>query len=111
MYRRTPLSYEVKKILTMLVYTLLSILVVSSGYFFIKMSDTAENGASFRENQLRQQYLDSENRTLKQQLLEVQSITELKQDPITKAMVEPETTIFVPAKSALSKRKVIRNDF
>lgn len=105
MYRRTPLSHEVKKILTMLMYTLLSILLVSSAYFFVKMSNTAERGYSFRENQLRQQYLDSENRTLKQRLLEVQSITELKQDPITKDMIEPATTIFVPAKSAVSKRK------
>lgn len=106
MYRRIPLSIEAKKVLKMLMFTLLLLLVSVSAYFFIKMSSTAEKGYAFRENQLRQKELESENRVLKQQLLEVQTLGELKNSDTIKKMAPPQSQIFVEPKGPLSQKKL-----
>lgn len=105
MYKRTPLSVEVKKVLKLLSYTMVTLLVVSSAYFFIKMSFTAESGYSMRENQLRQQVLEDENRILKKRLLDAQSLEALQQSKVLKEMEEPESTVYVLPKGPLTKRK------
>lgn len=105
MYRRTPLSIEVKKVLKLLSYTMLALLIVSSGYFFVKMSTTAESGYSLHEGQIRKKNLEDENRILNLQLLEAQSIEDLKQSTIVKEMTEPTDPIYILPKGPLSRKK------
>lgn len=102
---RIPLSIEVRKVLTLLIYTLVCVLFLLSAYFFIKMSNTAERGYALGENQLRQKDLEFENRFLKQQVLDLQSLKEVKGSNVVKKMIAPESTIFVPPNGPLSKRK------
>ena len=104
MYHRTPLSIEVPKVLKLLVYTLLGMMFMISVYFFIKTSSTAEMGYTLRENQLSQEKLQSENRMLKQRLLDTQSLTELQSSKILKEMVPPTGTIFVAPPAPISRR-------
>ena len=103
--RHTPLSYEVSKVLKLLTYTLLAMLVVISGYFFVKTSSAAEKGYLLEENQLREKNLESENRLLKQRVLNAQSITDLKSSDMVQGMKEPDTTQYVLPRGPLSKRR------
>lgn len=104
MYRRVPLSIEVPKVMKLLIYTLMGMLVITSAYFFLKTSNTAERGYSMRENQLRRDTLESENRILKQRLLEIQSVHELQLSDTIKEMEEPANPIYIRPKGPLSKR-------
>lgn len=105
MPHRTPLSQEVRTVLKRLLYTLLILLVSVSGYYFLEMSSTAEKGYAFKENQVRQNTLEAENRTLKQQLLEVQSINNLKSTDVVKGMEAPVSETYVEPLRPISKRK------
>lgn len=105
MYRRIPLAIELPKVLKLLTFTLLGMLIAISAYFFIKTSSTAERGYSLRENQLRQKELESENRILKQRVLDAQSIGGLRSDNVVKKMEEPAEPIYVAPPSPLSKRR------
>ncbi|MEK9133165.1 MAG: hypothetical protein AAB606_05700 [Patescibacteria group bacterium] len=105
MYRRVPLSVEVPRVLQLLIYTLLGLLVMTSAYFFFKTSNTAERGYSMRENQIRQQNLESENRILKQKVLDVQSLSELRASDVVKDLEEPNSPTFVEPKGPLTRRE------
>ena len=104
MYHRTPLSFQIKKAKDLLIATLLGMLVLVSGYFFLRTTNSAEKGYLLRENQLRQSTLESDNRLLKQQLLQVQSINSLKGSNTVLNMQEPATTIYVEPKGPLTQR-------
>lgn len=103
--RRVPLSLEVRNVLKMLSYTLFGLLVAISAYFFIKTTNTAERGYSLRENQLRQRDLESENRILKQRVLDTQSLNALKKSDVIKQMTPPENPVYVKPKGPLSRRR------
>ena len=105
MYRRIPLSIEVKKVLKLLIYTLLSMLLMASAYFFVKTSMTAERGYMLRENQLRQKALESENRILKRRVLDAQSLFELKKSDVVLDMDEPYSPIYLKPASPLTKKR------
>ncbi|MFA6521861.1 MAG: hypothetical protein WCT53_05785 [Candidatus Gracilibacteria bacterium] len=104
MYRRVPLSIEVPKVMKLLVCTLMGLLVMTSVYFFIKTSNTAERGYSMRENQLRRDTLENENRILKQRLLEIQAVDQLQLSDAVKGMEEAINPIYIKPKGPLSKR-------
>lgn len=103
-FRRIPLSVEVKKVLRMLMYTLFALLLVSSAYFFVKTSFTAERGYRFREAQFLQRDLESQNRILEQQVLDAQSLTELKKSGTVKNMEEPASPVYVEPPGPLTKK-------
>lgn len=105
MQKRIPLSIEVKTVLKWLMYTLLGLLISLSSYFFVKMSSTAEKGYLLRENQLQQRNLESENRILKQRVLDAQSLGGVTGSETFQEMSEPENSIFVMPKSPLTQRR------
>ena len=102
--RRIPLSIEAKKVLNMLVYTLFGLLIATSTAFFIKTSSTAERGYSLKENQLLQKELEAENRLLKQQLLEAQSITELEKSDFIEEMEQPKDKKYIEPRGPISRK-------
>lgn len=102
---RKPLSIEVSQVLKLLMYTLFGLLISSSAYFFVKMSFTAESGYALHQNQLRQKNLETENRLLKQRLLDAQSLDEVQQSKVVKGMEQPETQTYVLPKGPLSRKK------
>ena len=105
MYSRIPLSVEVRRVLKLLMYTLLGLLLFTSAYFFVKTTNTAERGYQLREHQFRQKDLEAENRILKQRVLEAESINELKKSAAVSGMVEPEKPLYVKPQGPLSKRR------
>lgn len=105
MKRRIPLSVEVQKVLKMLTFTLLGMLAVISSYFFIKTTNTAERGYSLRENQLQQRHLESENRILKQRVLDAQSLNEVKNSEVVRDMNPPENPVYIKPKGPLGKKR------
>ncbi len=86
-------------------YTLFSMLLVTSVYFFAKTSSTAEKGYSFKESQIRLKELESKNRILQQEVLDAQSLQKLKSSETVSNMLEPESSIYIAPKGPLSKRK------
>jgi hypothetical protein len=104
MAHRIPLSFEVNKSLNMLMFTLLMMLLSISVYFFISVTNTAEIGYLIRENQLIQKQLESDNRTLKQQVMKAQSINMIKDQ--SRALQEPNGTHFVHPRRPLSSKSV-----
>lgn len=104
MYRKTPLSMEVRRVLKLLMGTLFGLLVVVSGYFFIKMSNTAELGYVFKENQVKQKQLESENRILKQQVLQLQSINAIEGSDSIKDMQLPQAETYVEPVKPISRK-------
>jgi hypothetical protein len=105
MYRRIPLSIEVKRVLKLLMATLCGMLIALSVYYFLKSSGTAEKGYLLRENQLRQKTLESENRILKQQVLDAQSIRKLEKSDVVSEMGPAEKPIYVEPKGPLTRRR------
>ena len=103
--RRIPLSIEVKKVLRLLMYTLLGMLIFVSIYFFAKTTSTAERGYSLKESQLQKNTLESENRILKQRVLDTQSLNEVKNSSAVEGMTEPAQTIFIKPKGPLTQRR------
>lgn len=103
--RRIPLSIEVPKVLTMLMYTLLGLLLMTSAYFFIKTSNTAERGYQLRENQFRQRDLESENRILQQRVLDAQALHGLKKSEVFSKMAAPNEQIYVKPPGPLTRRR------
>ena len=103
MLRRTPLSVEVKKVLKMLMFTLCALLIATSGYFFVKMSNTAEDGYKLKENQLRHDNLESENRILEQQVLDAQSMKNLQTSNVIEGMAPPTNPVFMQPQGPLTK--------
>ncbi len=77
-YKRTALSVQVNKATKMLLIALSAMLVSVSVYFFIYMSLNAEKGSLMRENQIEQTTLESENRLLKEQVLQSQSLDHIQ---------------------------------
>ncbi len=104
-YYRVPLSVEVRKVLKLLSYTLFALLIASSVYFFIKTSGTAESGYALRESQIRLQDLESENRILKQRVLDLQSLGELQKSDAVKGLIQPGTTTYVSPPGPVTKRR------
>ncbi|PJC36675.1 hypothetical protein CO046_04635 [Candidatus Peregrinibacteria bacterium CG_4_9_14_0_2_um_filter_53_11] len=94
-YRKTPLSVQINKSRKLLIGTLLFLLVGTSTYFFIKVSATAEKGAVIREGQFEQRELELKNRLLKQQVLEAQSINEIKSSEAISTMESPREETYV----------------
>lgn len=103
MHHRTPLSIETRKVLRLLSITLLFLLLASSAYYFVKTTNTAEMGFRLRENQIKQKELEDQNRLLKQNVLEAQSIIKLQKDKTVSDMQEP-VPIFVEPIGPLGKR-------
>ncbi len=89
-YKRTALSVEVNKATKMLLIALTALLVSVSVYFFVYMSINAEKGSLVRENQLHQKTLESENRLLKEQVLQSQSLDHIQSSDEVEGM-EPST--------------------
>lgn len=104
MYHRIPLSVESKKVLKLLIGTVLGLLISISAYFFIKTSDAAEKGYAIREAQLKLNELESKNRILKQQVLDAQSLGEVQSGGAAKKLEQPEKRIFVEEKGPMTRR-------
>lgn len=95
---------EVKTVLKWLMYTLLGLMVATSVFFFIKMSGTAEKGYLVRENQFQQQNLETENRILKQRVLDAQSLSGVTGSKTFKEMAPPEGQIYIMSPSPLTRK-------
>lgn len=101
---RVPLSIEVRRVLKLLTYTLTALLLISSVYYFIKSSNTAEKGYRLKENQMLQKQLETENKILKQNVLDAQSLNEVENSNVVEGLQHPEKQIFIEPKGPLGKR-------
>ena len=104
-YKRTPLSVEVNKALRMLLVTVTLLLVGVSAYFFVHMSVRAEKGSLVRENQLTQQQLEDENRLLKEQVLEAQSLDHIQSSDEVDGMEPADNEVYMEPFGPLSKSR------
>lgn len=105
-YKRTPLSVEVNKTTKMLLITLSIMLTSVSVYFFIHMSANAEKGSLVRENQLTQKNLENENRLLKEQVLEAQSLEHIQKSSEVEEMSPAGREVYIKPQGPLTQSKV-----
>ncbi|MEK7172195.1 MAG: hypothetical protein AAB739_04770 [Patescibacteria group bacterium] len=102
--QRIPLSVEVRKVLKLLTYTLTALLLLISTYYFVKSTNTAEKGYRLKENQMQKYKLESENKILKQNVLDAQSLNEVQNSDIVEKLQQPEKQIFMEPKGPLGRR-------
>lgn len=106
-YKRTPLSVEVNKAMKMLTITLFVMLATVSVFFFIHTSANAEKGSVMNANQLQQKTLEDENRLLKEQVLQAQSIENIHTSEEVSSMKESENEVYLkPPEPIGSNRKL-----
>ena len=82
--------------------TLFGLLITVTGYFFINTTVTAENGSLINKNQTIKNKLEAENRTLKQQVIDAQSIYTINNEAQT--LEQPVGTYFIHPRRPLSSR-------
>ena len=86
-------------------YTLSGLLLTTSMYFFAKTSVAGESGYLLEEHRARLKVLESENRTLKQQLLDAQALSALEESDVVLGLTTPEQPMYVLPKGPLTKRR------
>jgi uncharacterized protein YxeA len=104
MSQRIPLSIEVKKVMKLLIATLLALLVFGSVYFFLKTSNTAEKGYVLKESQIRKEELEAQQRILQKRVLNAQSMNELKKSDTVGEMAEPDKQIYLIPRGPIGRK-------
>lgn len=102
--RRKPLSFEAKRVLKALTFTLIAMLLGASFLFFLNTNTLAQRGYALRQLELQNSKFRTENESLKQKVLEAQSFKKLSEGKKVKKMETRNSFLYVPLKSELVVR-------
>lgn len=103
--RRQPLSHEVKRVLKALMVTLSLLFIGLSALFLFQTSKSAEQGFLLRQTKLENEKAKTENRDLKQKVLQAQSFQKIQESKVLKKMEEASAPTYVPPKKVTLKQK------
>ena len=95
---KKTLSYEIKKSISMLIFTLLSIIVMTGVVFLLNTSQSSQKGYVLEQEQLKKDDLESEQNTLKNKIIGVQSYNKIESNPLIKSMIKPENILYIDKK-------------
>jgi len=98
---KKPLSLEIKRSISLLIFTLLCIIIFVSIVFLLNMNQSSQKGYSLKAQQLIKDELLMENRTLLEKIVEVKSYKFLENNPLIQGMVKPSEPIFMKEKKNL----------
>ena len=93
--KKMPFSQEVKKSISMLIFTLLTIIVLLSITFLLNTSQSTQKGYILKQEQIDQENYLLQNRDLINKIIQIQAYKYLEDNPIIKQMVPPSTIDFI----------------
>jgi cell division protein FtsL len=92
--RKTRLSEEIEKGVKYLIAGLTLILIISGGLFIINISTSSQMGYEFRQKELENQELTTQNNQLQLKVLEATSFTELHEEANKSGLTQPDAIHF-----------------
>ncbi len=92
---RTPLSQEIKKSVSMLVFTLLAIIILVSIVYLLNSTQTSQKGYSLKQEQQEKDKLVETSHDLIRQLIDAQSFKNIENSALVKSMIKPPEIIYV----------------
>ncbi|MCC6643124.1 hypothetical protein IT411_00050 [Candidatus Peregrinibacteria bacterium] len=95
---RTPLSVEIKKSISMLLFTLLAIIILVSIVYLLNSSQTSQKGNSLKQQQLQKEQLQGKSHDLIQLLINAQSFKNIENSDLVKSMVKPDKPVYLDQK-------------
>lgn len=87
--KRKPLSYDVKRSITLLLFALLFIIVVLSIVFIMNSSQTYQKGNILEQEKAKKEKLLMLNRQLIDQMIKSTTYQKIKETPQVKSMQKP----------------------
>lgn len=103
--RRPPLSTEVRRVLQALMVTLSLLFLGMSVVFLYQTSKSAEQSFLLRQTRLENEKQKSENRELKQKVLQVQSFQNISESEVLEKMDEMTAPVYLPPKKVTVREK------
>lgn len=95
---RTPLSVEIKKSISMLLFTLLAIIILVSIVYLLNSSQTSQKGNSLKQQQLEKEQLQEKSHDLIKMLIDAQSFKNIENSNLVKSMVKPDKPVYLDQK-------------
>jgi len=103
---KNPLSVEIKKSISQLVFALLAIIVMVSIVYLLNSSQTGQKGNSIQEEQLQKDALTQQSTDLVGKIIQAQSFKSIEGSDQVKQMVKPTGTVYLdPNKTAPPAKK------
>lgn len=95
--RKKPLSGQVKKVISLLIFTLLFLIVILSIVYLLNTTQSSQKGYTLKQEQLRKDDLQLENRGLVQNIIQAMSFDKIEQSEIVKSMTKVENPLYIEA--------------
>lgn len=94
-FSKPTLSQEVKKSISLLFFTLISIIVTVSIAYLTDNAQRYQKGHVFTSEQIKNAELEDESDLLLNKIISVKSYKNIEENPIVKSMSKPETIIYL----------------
>ena len=93
--KRTPLSKEVKKSITWLLFTLVFLTVILSIVYLLNTTQSSQKGYALKQEQMRKEQLELEKRDLVNKIIGAMSFNKIEQSDTVSGMEKLENPIFI----------------
>lgn len=93
--KKTPLSKEVKKSITWLLFTLVFLTVILSIVYLLNTTQSSQKGYSLKQEQIRKEQLELQKRQLVNQIIEAMSFNKIEESTIVEGMEKAENPIYI----------------
>ena len=93
--KRTPLSKEIKKSITWLLFTLVFLTVILSIVYLLNTTQSSQKGYQLKQEQIRKEQLELQRRNLVNNIIEAMSFHKIENSEIVSSMLKAETTIYI----------------
>jgi uncharacterized protein YxeA len=96
---KKPLSLEVKKSISLLMFTLLSIIILIVMVYLLNNTQDGQKGYVLKQEQLKKEELESQSRELINKIIQAKSYQSLENNPLIKSMIKPEKLEYIKEKT------------
>lgn len=93
--KRTPLSKEVKKSITWLIFTLIFLTVILSIVYLMNTTQSSQKGYELKQEQIKKDQLELQKRELVNKIIEAMSFSKIEDSDLVKAMQKPENPQYI----------------
>lgn len=93
--KRTPLSKEIKKSITWLMFTLVFLTVILSIVYLLNTTQSSQKGYQLKQEQIRKEQLELQKRDLVNKIIEAMSFHKIENSEIVSSMLKAETTLYI----------------
>ncbi len=93
--KRTPLSKEIKKSITWLLFTLVFLTVILSIVYLLNTTQSSQKGYQLKQEQIQKEQLELQKRDLVNKIIESMSFHKIEQSEIVGTMQKVENPIYI----------------